>query len=134
MSTSEDLSEAIAIREVATVAGELMKSCGDAKPMQASSFDPSTKDGAIMIVKATLLPCVPLKEMIGKQLEITDWYCHVAGSTDESGEFDEFTRIVLFDKGGQAYQCAARGVLKSLAVFAYARSSLHYDPPLKCEV
>ena len=87
-----------------------------------------------MIVKATLLPCVPLKEMIGKQLEITDWYCHVAGSTDESGEFDEFTRIVLFDKGGQAYQCAARGVLKSLAVFAYARSSLHFDPPLKCEV
>jgi hypothetical protein len=72
--------------------------------------------------------------MIGKQIEITDWYCHVAGSTDEQGEFDEFTRIVLFTKDGTAYQCAARGVLKSLAVFAYARNSLHFDPPLKCEV
>jgi len=116
------------------IAGGLLQCAADAKPFQASSFDPSTPEGGIMLVKATLMPCIPLKEMIGKHIDVAHFYAHVAGTVDSDGEFDEFTRIVLFDGSGQAYQCAARGVAKSLAVLAYARGSLHFNPPIKCEV
>lgn len=116
------------------VANRLLQSAADSKPMNAASFDSTTPVGGRMLVQATLMPCIPLKEMINKSINLVHWFAHVAGTTDDQGEFDEFTRIVLFDADGKAYQCAARGILKSLAVFSFARGSLAFDPPIKCEV
>lgn len=134
MADSEEINEFGKVPDCQKVADRLLQSAADAKPMNAASFDATTPIGGKMLVQATLLPCIPLKEMINKTIHLSHWMAHVAGTTDDQGEFDEFTRIVLFDDKGVAYQCAARGILKSLAVFCFARNSLAFDPPIKCEV
>lgn len=134
MANESDNTDVVAMPENQRIANRLLQSAADARPMNAASFDSTTPVGGRMLVQATLMPCVPLKEMINKSINLVHWFAHVAGTTDEQGEFDEFTRIVLFDDKGTAYQCAARGVLKSLAVFSFARGSLVFDPPIKCEV
>lgn len=134
MADSEAITEVIRKPEWQLQADAMMRSAADAKPMNLASFDPATPQGGKMMVQATLMECIPLKDRIGMDLFITDFFCHIAGSTDEDGEFDEFTRIVLFDTDGAVYQCAARGVLKSLAVMAYVRNSLHFDPPIMCKI
>lgn len=103
-------------------------------PATLSSFDPTTPAGARLLVQATLLECLQLGEHGNRELHIVDWYAHEAGRTKEDGEFDEWTRVVLFTADGKVYSCGSRGVAKSLAIFAVARNALHFDPPVKCTV
>lgn len=115
-----------------TAALALLHTAATGNRITLSSFKTDNPAGARMLVQATLLPCEPLADVGTRELLLTDWYAHDAGRADEQGEYEEWTRIVLFTADGKVYSCGSRGVAKSLAVFSIARNSLHFDPPIKC--
>ena len=118
-------------QQIASIA---MQASATNRQVNVSSFDVTSDRGRIMLVKATLMDCKPLKDLVNLDINITDYYIHPASSEETNGEIEEFNRVVVFDDKGEAYQCAARGVIKSLAVLTYARGSLPFDPPIKCTV
>lgn len=134
MSANNALKEFVQREDVDMIGRSLMEVATKATPCLVSSFDPSTPYGRDKLVKATLLDCVPLKEVINKKLNITDFYVHDVAAVNDNGEVDEFSRIVIFDADGTTYQCAARGVAKSLAVLVFTRMAIPFDPPIAVEV
>lgn len=95
-----------------------------------ASFDPSTEEGAEMLVKASLGEVPNIKEIAGQQINLTHFYAHGAAKTHDNGEVDEWTRIVLFDDKGRAFSAGSMGVAKSLAILMQVRKSAKFDPPV----
>lgn len=99
------------------------------------SFNPRTKEGAILLLKATLHECKKLEDMAGKELELVHHMSHPAESVDQrTGEAKPFKRIVVFDKSGEAYSCGSLGVDKSITIIEFARGKAPWNPPLKVTV
>lgn len=95
------------------------------------SFNPQTPEGAVKLVKATLKECPKLETKAKEKLHLTDWMSHPAQKEGKTaGEVQEFTRIVLFDVDGTAYECASMGVDKSIAVLELTRGKAPWKPPL----
>lgn len=134
MNTNTEMVDASATSQPAQYAGSLMQVATSGHKCQMSSFDPSSTEGAIMLVKATLMDATPLRDMIGKTIAVTDFYVHDAGREGKDGELDEWSRIVIFDDKGNAYSCGSRGVAKSLGVMCFARRQTQFRPPIRCEV
>lgn len=99
------------------------------------TFDPQTPDGAKKLIQATLHECKKLEDMKDKTLEVTDYISHPASANEgEQGEVKEFTRIVVFDKSGEAYSCGSLGVSKSIALLKLTAGKGPWKPPIKCTV
>lgn len=98
------------------------------------SFDPTTTEGAGMLVAATLGEPEKLGKMAGETIGIVHFYACDASKQKQDGEVDEWTRIVLFTDDGKCYSCGSRGVAKSLAVLLRIRGNMPWNPPVKCKV
>lgn len=99
------------------------------------SFDPTTKEGAEMLVKATLTELPSLASKVKEHVSITNIFAHPAESIDDkTGEVQTFTRVVVFDESGEAYDCGSSGVLKSLEIVRIIRGNPPWNPGVKCLV
>jgi hypothetical protein len=98
------------------------------------SFDPTTRAGAIMLIKAELLEQRELKELVNTKIKITHIYAKPIEDTDDQGEVNKYVRMVIFDDSGAAFSCGSRGVFKSLSVLHAIRGAMPWDPAIVCTV
>lgn len=98
------------------------------------SFDPSTREGVEMLVKAELLDQKELKASANLDIEIVHMFAKRIDDIDERGEEKSYVRMVIFDSKGEAYSSGAKGVVKSLSVISAARGAMPWKPPVKAKV
>lgn len=117
-----------------TGALRLLHASNTGQGITLSSFKVDDPAGSRMLVQATLMPVESIDKALNTVISLVDWYAHDAGRAGDNGEYEGWTRIVLFTADGKTYSCGSRGIAKALAVFSIARKSLHFDPPIKCKV
>lgn len=98
------------------------------------SFDPKTREGGELLMKATLAEAADLSEEANKSINVRHFYAHDVESADEKGEVNRWTRIVVFDDKNKAFACGSMGVRKCLAILLQIRGNMPWEPPLKCTV
>lgn len=86
------------------------------------SMDLSTLDAKKEFINALDNCDVLLKDVVGQEILIKDFYIHEYQKADEkTGEVKSKFRIILFDKTGKTYATGSYGVFNALKnlVFAY---------------
>lgn len=124
-------------REVANVqptSQALASFVQDGKKGEWFSFDPRTREGGELLIKATLLEQKPMLEMTGETIAVSNFYANDVESVKDDGSVEEFTRIVIFDDKGNAFSCGSAGVRKSLAVMLSVRGNMPWNPPVRCKI
>lgn len=113
----------------------VMEFFGAVGPGVLATFDPKTPEGARMLIAATLGELPKIKEAINTDIYVAHIYSNPAHRTNEqTGELDEWRRIVLLDDKGRGFTCGSAGIGKSLGIIALVRGNPPWIPPVKCRV
>lgn len=102
--------------------------------IEISTFDPSTEEGAEMLILATIADIKDLSELANLTINVRHFLMHEASRVYPSGEVDTWQRIVIINDKGEAYSCGSIGVKKCLEIMLRVRKSKLFNPPVKCTV
>lgn len=106
----------------------------DDKPFYCS-FDFKKPETEAMLFRVAQGSDENIMAMINMQIEIEHVYmAHASKINPETGELNEFIRIVLISPEGIAYQCFSQGVRKSIALLAATRGLPPFRPPVRVVV
>lgn len=99
------------------------------------TFDPSTAEGAEILVNSCLRKPLALKDHANTVIRVRHIVQHDVETVDERGEVSQWNRTVIVDDRGTCYQCGSEGVEKALRIMRLIRKDvLPFDPPVTCTV
>lgn len=100
-----------------------------------ATFDPTTADGAKMLISATMGECTDIKDTLNTEIAISHLYAHPAQRVDPAtGEVSSWIRIVLLTPDGKAISCGSMGIGKSLGLISLMRGNPPWIPAVRCTV
>lgn len=101
-----------------------------------TSYDTSKPEGQLALYAARMAETFKIGDAINTVIEVVHMTVHPAQSTrEETGEVDDWLRVVLQLKDGSLIAAGSRGVLKSLVAFCQCfKVKPPFDPPVPFQV